>query len=238
MTDPTPEHLDELLADGLPEHLAVVTLAPERPHAIEAIRRLVAAGVVVSLGHSDATAAETRAAVEAGASLVTHIFNAQRAVDRREPGLPGVALVEPRLALGLIADHHHLAPEIVQLVFLAGNGRVVLVTDAVAAAGMPAGRYQLGGTATYVHPEDRVPRREDGTLAGSSLSLDEAVRTVVGLGVEPAVALEAATRVPADVLGDHERGRLEPGSLADLVWWSDDLTVRRTWVGGEVAWSA
>ena len=233
MVDPTDDRLDVLLADGAARQvLRVVTLAPERAHALAATRRLTAAGVVVSVGHSDATAAQTSAAADAGACMVTHLFNAQRALHHREPGIPGHALSDERFVLGLIADLQHVDASIVQVVFAAAGGRVALVTDASAAAGMPPGRYELGGTSVVVGPGDRLPRLADGTIAGSSLLLDAAVRNVVAVGVDAATVLSAASRVPADLLGRPDLGRLEAGACADLVWWDDDLHPQRTWVGG------
>jgi N-acetylglucosamine-6-phosphate deacetylase len=221
--------LTEAAADG---PLTMVTLAPELPGALAAVRRLREAGIVVSIGHSNATAAQVRAAVDAGASMVTHVFNAQRGLGHREPGIPGQALAEPRLAIGLIADLQHVAAAVCQVVLQAARGRVALVTDAVAAAGMPPGRYELGGQFVEVLPGTRLPRRTDGTIAGSVLTLDQAVRNLVGLGCSPAEVLNAATRVPADVLDRRDLGRLTVGARADLVWWSDDLRPLGVWVGG------
>jgi N-acetylglucosamine-6-phosphate deacetylase len=190
--------------------------------------------VRVSLGHSAATAAETAAAADRGASLVTHLFNAQRAFGHREPGLPGRALVDERLVCGLIADLHHVAPDAVRLAFAAAPRRIALVSDAMAAAGMPAGgTYRHGPIEVHARGE-LPPVLADGTLAGSALHLDEAVRNVVGLGIAPEVALDAATRVPARALG--RSGAVEPGERADLVWWDDELRVRAVWIdGAEVA---
>jgi N-acetylglucosamine-6-phosphate deacetylase len=112
-----------------------------------------------------------------------------------------------------------------------------LVTDAVAAAGMPPGRYQLGG-ADVLLTEDGVPRSPEGTIAGSALTLDRAVRNIVSIGVDPAVALSAATVVPADIIGEKSLGRLAPGAIADLVWWGDDLRPHKVWVDGEVVFDA
>jgi N-acetylglucosamine-6-phosphate deacetylase len=162
---------------------------------------------------------------------VTHLFNAQRPLHHREPGVPGHALVDDRLALGLIVDLHHVAGDVVRLVFRAAGSRALLVTDAVAAAGMPPGRYVLGGEPVLVE-DGRPPVRADGTIAGSGLRLDHAVRNVVDLGVPLPLAVDAATRRPAELVGRHDLGRVEPGAAADLTWLGADLTARATWVAG------
>lgn len=234
MRDPTPEALDVLLAAPGREALTILTLAPERDHAIDAVKRLAADGVVVSIGHTDATGAVVTAAADAGARMVTHLFNAQRPLGHREPGVPGQAMSDDRLVVGLIPDLQHVSAPIVRVILRACAGRVVLVTDAVAAAGMPPGRYELGGEDLHVSDDGTLPRRADGTIAGSVLTLDEGVRNVVAQGVDLATALEAATRVPADLVRRTDLGRLEPGARADLVWFDDDLRVQRTWVDGRV----
>lgn len=234
MRDPTPEALDVLLAEPGRDALCILTLAPERDHAIDAVKRLTAEGVVVSVGHTDATGDVVTAAADAGARMVTHLFNAQRPLGHREPGVPGQAMSDDRLVVGLIPDLQHVSAAIVRVVMRACAGRVVLVTDAVAAAGMPPGRYELGGVDLLVSDDGTLPRRADGTIAGSVLTLDEGVRNVVAQGVDVASALDAATRTPADLVHRPDLGRLEPGALADLVWFDDDLRVRRTWVAGRV----
>jgi N-acetylglucosamine-6-phosphate deacetylase len=234
----TSDDLDALLATGVVDVISMVTLAPELPGALDAIRRLRANGIVVSIGHSDARGTEVDAAVEAGARMVTHIFNAQRGLGHREPGVAGQALADPRLTVGLIADLHHVAPEICTVVMQAARGRVALVTDAVAAAGMPPGSYELGGQQIRIFPGEGLARRADGTIAGSSLSLDAAVRNLVDVGIAASDVLDAATRVPADVLGRTDLGRLATGAKADLVWWSDDLRPLRVWIGGQVVFDA
>jgi len=233
LRDPTPEAVDALI-EAAPGLLRMHTLAPERPGALAAIRRLVDAGVLVSVGHSDATAEQTEAAADAGARLVTHLFNAMRPLHHREPGVVGQGLADPRLTCGLIADLHHVAAPICRLAFAAAPGRIVLVTDAVAAAGMPPGTYDLGGQQVSVDPLG-LPRRPDGTIAGSGLRLDAAIANVVAAGVDLRSAVDAASRLPADILGRPDLGRIEAGGTADLVWLGDDLSARATWLAGRLA---
>ena len=214
--------------------LREVTLAPEVAGGLAAITRLAAAGVLVSVGHSDATARQVAVAADAGARMVTHLFNAQRTLHHREPGVTGQALTDPRLTSGLIAEPGHVGPAACAIAFAAAPGRICLVTDAVAAAGMPPGRYLLGGEPVEVGPaEDAAPLRPDGTLAGSVLRMDRAVANTVAAGVGLAVAAAAATRIPADLIGRPDLGRLAPGATADLAWLGDDLRARATWVAGE-----
>ena len=228
-----PSLFDEILA--LP-HLRLVTLAPERPGALDRIRRLRAAGVTVSLGHSAATADAVRLAADAGASMVTHLYNAMTGVDHRAPGLAGAALVEDRLALGLIADGIHVHPVALALaVRAAGPERIALVTDAMAAAGMAPGHYALAGRPVQV--DERSARLADGTLAGSILTMDRAVAGMVAMaGTTPEQALRMASAVPARVLGLPGAGELEPGAPADLVLLDRHLTVDATYIGGEAVY--
>ena len=217
------------------EHPAttLMTLAPEVPGGLDAIARIVDAGVVASIGHTDATGAQVHAAADRGARMVTHLFNAQRPIGHREPGVPGAALVDDRLRLGLIADLHHVAPDMVRLAFAAAGGRVVLVTDALASTGMPAGRYELGGDEILIEAEGEPARRPDGTLSGSGATLAACVRNAADLGIDIETVLRSATSTPAQVLGRLDVGRIAPGTCADLVWLGDDLTVRRTWLAGD-----
>lgn len=234
LRDPDPDAVDALI-EAAPGLLRMHTMAPERTGGLAAVRRLAEAGVLVSVGHSDATAAQTEAAADAGARLVTHLFNAMRPLHHREPGVVGQALADPRLACGLIADLHHVAAPVCRLAFAAAPGRIVLVTDAVAAAGMPPGEYDLGGQRVVVDPLG-LPRRADGTIAGSGLRLDAAVANVVAAGVDLRSAVDAATRLPADLLGRPDLGRIAPGATADLVWLGDDLSARATWIAGDLAY--
>ncbi|MGZ8647776.1 MAG: N-acetylglucosamine-6-phosphate deacetylase [Solirubrobacteraceae bacterium] len=223
LCDPTPERLDALLEPGT---MALLTLAPERPGALAAIGRAAAAGVVVSIGHSEATAEVVTAAADAGARMVTHLFNALG------PGIASRALSDQRLFCGLIADGHHVSNAAVAAAFTDAPGRIALVSDGIEATGMPPGRYRLGRVPVTVEP-GMPPVRDDGTLAGSVLRLDAAVAHAVAAGADPAAAIYAASRVPADVLQREDLGRIAPGARADLVWLGPGFEAGATWVGGE-----
>ena len=237
LVPPDSAAVGELLAAGAGV-LRLVTLAPELAGGLAAVARLAAAGLVVSIGHSDATAAQTAAAAGAGARMVTHLFNAQRPFHHREPGVIGQALTDHRLTCGLIADPNHVSPVACALAFAAAAGRICLVTDAAGAAGMRPGRYLLGGQEITVAGSgpDRVPRLANGTLAGSVLRMDEAVANTVAAGVALPLAVAAATRIPADLIGRPDLGRLAPAAAADLTWLGDDLRARATWVAGDLVY--
>lgn len=236
--DPEPEAVEELMRAG-GGALRLVTLAPERHGAMAAINLLADAGVRVSVGHTDATSAQVAAAVDAGARMVTHLFNAQTGMHHREPGVVGEALGDPRITCGLIADLHHVAPIVCKIAFAAAAGRIAIVTDAAACAGMPAGRYQLGGQLIQLPAGDGVPPvRADGRLAGSALRMDVGVSNMVAVGVDLTAAIAAATRIPADFIGRPDLGRICKGSAADLVWLGDDLRTRSTWIAGDLVYSA
>jgi N-acetylglucosamine-6-phosphate deacetylase len=215
--------------------VAAVTLAPELPGALEVVRELVARGVVVSAGHSSATAAEATAAIDAGVTYVTHLFNAMAPLHHREPGLVGVALSDDRVRVGVIADGLHVDPAVVALAARALGRRLSLVTDAVAALGAPPGPVALGPFSADVSPDDGAVRLRDGTLAGSTLALDRAVRNVVSYaGLPLADAVRAVTATPAAVLGLADRGVVEPGAVGDLVLLTPEGEVVATVVGGRV----
>lgn len=210
--DPDLRLLDRLLSSG---RVTYVTLAPERPGALELIDHLVARGVVVAAGHSEATAAEAHLAFDRGVRTVTHLFNAMRRFGPRDPGLAGAALARPEVYVQCIVDGWHLAADTVRLVWAAAAGRVALVTDAIAAAGLGDGTSRLGEVEVTV--ADGAARRADGTLAGSVLTMPTAIRNLVAVGLPLTTAVDAATRAPAAILGDDQLGRLRISGRADLV---------------------
>jgi N-acetylglucosamine-6-phosphate deacetylase len=225
--DPDPGLLERLLAAGPVAH---VTLAPELPGALEAVAALVARRVTVACGHTDATAAQAHAAFDRGATHVTHLFNAMRPFAHRDPGIAGAALARDDVTVELILDGNHVSDEAARVAWRAARGRVVLVTDAVAAAGVGDGRWRLG--AVEVEVRDGVVRRDDGVLAGSVLAMPAAVRALVALGATFVEAVDAASRVPARAAGRPDVGTIAPGARADVVVLDDALEVRRVLVGG------
>jgi N-acetylglucosamine-6-phosphate deacetylase len=233
MLDPTPEALDRLLGNqSTREVLRTVTLAPERAGALEAIARLVSAGIVVSVGHSDATAQQVWAAADAGATMTTHVFNAQRPFGHREPGVPGAVLADPRYFIGIILDGQHVDPAVVRIVFAAAPGRVVGVTDAIVTAGLPNHTPLMFGGQPVTNDEHGLGRRDDGTIAGAGIVLDEAVRRMVAAGIDPATVIASTTEVAARSLGRTDIGHIAVGAHADLVWWDQDWHPRRVWIAG------
>lgn len=225
LADATPGELEALLAAGR-GHLRVVTLAPERAGGLDAIRRLTEAGVTGAIGHTDATYDQTRAALDAGATLGTHLFNAMRGLHHREPGPVAALLEHPDAYVELVADGVHVHPGALRLAAAAKPHRTVLITDAMAAAAAADGSYRLGRLAVEV--ADGVARLADGAIAGSTLTMAAALRyavQVVGLPIEDAV--RAATATPAAMLLLDRVGELLPGYLADVVVLDGDLEVRR-----------
>ena len=209
-----------------------VTLAPELPGGLAATAQFVAAGVAVAVGHTNATEAEASAAFDAGATLLTHAFNAMPGIHHRAPGPVVAAMRDERVTLELIADGIHVHPDVIALAFAGAPGRIALITDAMGAAGEPDGAYELGGLAVTV--TDGVARLDEGgAIAGSTLTQDAALRLVVAGGLPVADAVAALTSVPARAIGLAGRyGSLRPGAAADAVLLDDALQVAGVWVDG------
>jgi N-acetylglucosamine-6-phosphate deacetylase len=226
--DPDPALLERLLGAA---PVRLVTLAPELPGADALIDLLLERGVSVSCGHTDATAEQANAAFDRGVHTVTHLFNAMRPFTHRDPGIAGAALVRDDVVVQIILDGIHLAPDTARLVWRAAAGRVALVTDAVAGAGFEDGAASLGGLELDIR--DGVVRGRDGVLAGSVLTMIDAVRNLHALGAPLPDAVHAATAVPARVIGEKVAGRLEVGMPADVVVVNDNLDVERVLVEGD-----
>ena len=215
------------------DHVAIVTLAPELPGAIDLITSLVDKGVTVSIGHSAATADEARAALDAGATLGTHLFNAMPPITAREPGIAGVLLADKRAFFGVIVDGVHHDPAAVSLAWHAAPDRFVLVTDAMAAAAMGDGDYRIGTVDVTV--ADGAVRNKDGALAGSVSTMDHGLRVLLEIcGASLKDALAAATFTPSEAIQRWDLGRIRPGARGDLTL-LDGLEIAGTVVGGRVA---
>jgi N-acetylglucosamine-6-phosphate deacetylase len=210
----------------------ILTLAPELPGSGETIRAACRAGMVAAVGHTDATYAETRRAIECGVRHAVHVFNAMRPFSHRETGVIGAVLTDARTTAEVIADGVHVDDPALRILLAAkGVENVILVTDATAATGMPDGNYRLGSIEVTVSAG--VCRNREGNLAGSTLTLDRAVQRMTSLGVPLAAALRMATENPARLLGIEERkGRLVPGADADIVLLDDALRVARVFTRG------
>ena len=239
---PTPEALDALLeaADG---NLAMVTMAPELPGAEQAYDRLVSAGVTVAIGHTESDAAQTARGIAHGATVATHLFNAMPSIHHRTPGPVPLLLDDPNVLVELIADGVHVHPDVLAMAIrAAGPSRVALITDAIVAAGMPDGEFQLG--TLHVQVVDAVARliteTGPGSIAGSTLTMAAALRYAVQVvGVDLADAALMAATTPAAWHGLAEVGALATGSRADLVVVDDDLLPTRVmragqWLGADI----
>ncbi|KUI16848.1 N-acetylglucosamine-6-phosphate deacetylase [Mycobacterium sp. GA-1285] len=235
MRDPDPAEIDALLtaADGT---IRMVTLAPELPGSQDAITRIVDADVVVAIGHTDAGYDDARRAIESGVTVGTHVFNAMRPLHHRDPG-PALALLEdPGITVELIADGVHLHPALVrQVIETVGPGRVALITDAMAAAGLPDGSFRIG--AVEVEVTDRVARvRGESTIAGSTTTMDRLFRTAVGqLGGSDEALVKAArmtATTPARALKLDRVGSLRVGMDANCVVLEEDLRVQQVMRNG------
>jgi len=217
-----------------PGLIRIQTLAPETEGALEYIKRLNELGIVPACGHTDAAWADIRAAAERGLRHAIHTFNAMRPFHHREPGTVGAVLIDDRIMTEVIADGYHVHSAGVELLVRAkGPGKVILVTDAMAAAGMPDGEYELGGLSVVMR--GGVARlRDTGNLAGSTLTMIDAFRFAVRkVGLSVSDASRMASLNPARQIGiDHETGSLAPGKRADVLLLDADLELRRVWIGG------
>jgi N-acetylglucosamine-6-phosphate deacetylase len=210
----------------------ILTLAPELPGAEETITAARAAGLVVAMGHTDATYRQALRAIELGACHAVHMYNAMRPFSHRETGVIGAVLTDARVTAEVIADGVHVDDPALRLLLAAKNAEsILLVSDGTAATGMPDGEYRLGNIDVTV--SGGVCRNREGRIAGSTLTLDRAVRRMVSLGVPLAAAVQMATWNPARLLGiEGRKGRLAPGADADIVLLDDEWNVSRVFARG------
>jgi N-acetylglucosamine-6-phosphate deacetylase len=234
LRDPDQSVIDDLL-DAAAGTLRQVTLAPELPGGLDAVARFTGSGVVVAVGHTEADLAQTRAAFDAGARILTHAFNAMPGIHHRDPGPVIAAIDDPRITLELVLDGHHVHPDVAELLFRGAPGRVALITDSMAAAASADGDYRLGSLNVSVR-DGLAVLSGTSTIAGSTLTQDAALRNAVGLcGLSRVEAIAALTAVPARALGVGSRfGVLESGYAADVVVLDDDLRVTAVWAAGSV----
>ncbi|MEA2015781.1 MAG: N-acetylglucosamine-6-phosphate deacetylase [Actinomycetota bacterium] len=217
--------------------IRIITMAPEIPGALDFIKWLHEKGIIVSIGHTEATYEEVQESISAGASHVTHTFNAMSGLNHRKPGVVGAALTSPELMIEMIADGVHLHPAVMKIIVRTKEmEKIILITDAMRAAGMPDGLYELGGQEVIV--ADGQASLKDGTIAGSVLTLDKAVRNMVNLvGVSLPEAARMATVNPAKRLGIEDRkGSIETGKDADIVILDKNLEVDTTIAKGMVVY--
>jgi N-acetylglucosamine-6-phosphate deacetylase len=230
--DPDLDEVHELL-EAAQGGIRVMTLAPELPGGTALIRLLVAEGIIASMGHSDATYDQALEGIEAGATHATHLFNAMRPIHHRDPGIITACLNEAEVIAEVIPDGVHLHPHVVRLALrMKGPDRAALITDAFSATGLPEGTHTLGPHT--VHVKDAWCTLQDGTIAGSILTMDRAVRNAVAFaGVSLVEAVRMASLVPARIAGCSDRkGSLESGKDADLTLFDRDFKCRATWVRG------
>ena len=211
---------------GDPSSVRLITMAPERNGSEAFIRRAAAAGIRISVGHTDATAAQVHCAGDWGADHVTHTFNAQTPIHHREPGVPGAALTDGRFYCEMICDGIHLHEDIIRLLIRCkGASRAVAITDAMEAAGMPDGEYALGGQ--KVNVAGGAARLEDGTLAGSVLTMPQALLNLITrYGADPLEACAMCISTPAESVGEDVAGHMVPGSPGVLTRWSRDWQMK------------
>ncbi len=231
LRDPALDEVQRLI-DAARGSLRLLTIAPELPGALKAIRLLRGAGVTVAVGHTEADEELTLDAFDAGARVLTHAFNAMPALHHRRPGPLGAAITDKLVTLELVLDGHHVHPAMAGLLFAGAPGRVALVTDAMAAAGAGDGDYRLGALDVVVR-DGRATLGPDGPLAGSTLTQDAALRFAIGMDLTPVEAVTALTATPARALKLADRlGRIAPGFAADLVVLDSEWNVQRVWAAG------
>ena len=220
-TTPSMDKLLEMTSHQL-QAVRLITLAPELPDSEAFVRSAAAAGIRISLGHTDATAEQVHSAADWGADHITHTFNAQTPIHHRNPGVPGAALTDDRFYCEMICDGVHLHEDIVRLIVRCkGPSHAVAITDAMEAAGMPDGEYSLGGQAVYLRAGEA--RLADGTLAGSVLTMHAALENLIHrFSIDPVVAAAVCTAAPADSVGAKDCGRILPGQPAPLNRFSRD----------------
>jgi len=232
---PSAARFDELAAE-YEDFIKIVTLAPEIPGAMELLARIRRIGAVPSVGHSDATYDETIEALDQGIALFTHLFNAMRKCNHREPGVVGAAL-DSDVMVELICDGIHVHPAIIRLLLKAkGHDAICLITDSISATGLADGKYSLGGLAVFVQAGQA--RLADGTLAGSTLTMNQAVQNFIEFtGCSLPAAVKTASLNPARLLGVQDcKGSLEAGKDADIVIFDKGFNIRYTIIGGEIVY--
>ena len=223
--DPDEAWLDRV-TDGDPSAIRLITLAPERAGSEAFIRKAAADGIRISIGHSDADAETVHRAADWGADHVTHLFNAQTPLHHRKPGVPGAALADDRLYCEMICDGVHLHRDVIRTVVRCkGAEKAIAITDAMEAAGMPEGEYALGGQKVSVRGNEC--RLEDGTIAGSVLTMPRALENLIHLfGIDPQTACVMCTSAPAASIGEEKAGRMLPGSPVPLTRWSREWRMK------------
>ena len=222
--DPDWQVFTEMAGD--PAAVRLITMAPERYGSEEFIKRAADTGNHVSIGHTEAVSAQVHAAADWGADHVTHTFNAQTPIHHREPGVPGAALTDDRYYCEMICDGKHLHDDIVRMIIRCkGAARAVAITDAMEAAGMPDGEYSLGGQLVIVR--DGAARLQNGTLAGSVLTMHEALYNLIHrYGADPASACAMCTTTPAESIGEQTAGHMVSGSPGILTRWTSEWQMK------------
>ena len=235
--DPDPEKLDQLQkrAKGL---LKILTIAPETEGAIELIHHAVNQGLVVSMGHTNATYDEAQKAIEAGATQATHLFNAMRGLHHREPGILAAALTDPQVRCEMICDHVHLHPAVLQLIYQCKTAEGInIISDSGHAAGLNVSQFEVDGMMRYV--KDGVVRLANGTIAGSAKTVLNGVQNLIRSGIPMGEVAKMASFNPAKTLKiDSITGSIAEGKRADLVVLDEQLNVKYTFVGGQCVYKA